>query len=185
MPALKEENLAGNRADLLCQRGVLEKLAILAVHGDEIFRPHELQKNLHLFLAGVAGNVNGSVTAAFVVNEHAPAEEVVNHAKNGLFVAGNDARGKDDRIVLGDAHQAVIVHGDARESGHGFGLGAAGEHDEFFGVEAADILRPDDAAVRNTQFTEAVRYLNVVHHAAPDETDFTSHAARDVDHLLD
>ena len=85
----------------------------------------------------------------------------------------------------GDAHQAVVIHGDARERGHGLGLRAAGEHDELFGVEAADILWPDDAAVRNTQFAEAVRDLDVVHHAAPDETDFASHAARDVNHLLD
>ena len=93
MPALEQENLAGDSADLLRERGVLEQLAVLAVHRNEIFRFNELEEYFHFLLAGVAGYVNRRVAPAFVIDQHAAAEKVVNHAEDRLFVAGNDARG--------------------------------------------------------------------------------------------
>ena len=109
---------------------------------------------------------------------------MIDHAENRLLVAGNNARRKNNRIVFADAHQAVIIHGDARKRGHRFGLRAAGEHHQLLRIEAADILRANHAAVWNMQFVKPVRDLDVVHHAAANEADFASHRARDVDDLL-
>ena len=63
-------------------------------------------------------------------------------------------------------------------------LRAAGEDHERLRIEAFDVLRTHDAAVRDAQLVEAVRDFDVVHHAAADEADFASHDAREVNHLL-
>ena len=75
-----------------------------------------------------------------VVDEGAAAEHVVEHAEDGLVVAGDDARGEDDGVVFVDGDEAVIVDGDARHRRHRLGLAAAGEHDDAARVEAADVL---------------------------------------------
>src|ERR1700691_3651188 len=94
--AFKPENLPANRADLLSKRSVLEHLPKFAVNGNEIFRLDELKQDFHFFLAAVAGNVNRRGTAAFVVDQNAAPEKMVNHAVDRFFVTGNDARGKND-----------------------------------------------------------------------------------------
>src|SRR5262249_7707416 len=126
---------------------------IFAVDRDEIARLDELQDQLLLFLAGMAGNVNGS-SGIFVVNERATAEHVVEHAADGFFVARNDSRGKKDRVVLFDGCEAMIVDRDSRERRHGLGLTAASENDEALRVEAANVGRPYDHSVWNAQIAE-------------------------------
>ena len=159
-------------------------MAVFAVNGNEIFRLDELQDQFLLFLAGVAGNVNRA-GGIVVVDERAAAEHVVQHAEDGLFVAGNDARGKDDAVVFVDGDEAVIVDGDARKGRHRFGLAAAGENDDALGIEIANVLRADDHAVGNAQVIHRVRDFDVVDHAAADEGDFAADAPGDVDDLLD
>src|SRR6185437_14478082 len=112
------------------------------------------------------------------------AEHVVQHAKNGFFVSGNDARGKYDAVVFVHAHEAVIVDGDARKRRHRLGLTAAGKNNYALGIEIANVLRTDDHAVRNAQVIHGVRDLHVINHAAAHESDFASNAAGDIDHLL-
>ena len=180
LAAFQQENLAADGAELLGQRGVAEELAVFAVNRDEIFRAHQLQQDFHFFLAGVAGDVDRSGAPAFVIDQHAAAEEMINHAEDGFFVAGNDARGKNYGVVFGDAQQAMIVHRDARESGHRLGLRAAGQHDQFLRIEGANVLRAHHAAIGNAQFAEAVRDFDVVHHAAADEADFAADHAGDI-----
>ncbi len=160
-----------------------EKMAIFAVDGNEIFRLDELEDEFLFFLAGVAGDVNRA-GGIVVIDERAAAEHVVEHAEDGFFVAGNDARGKDDAVVFVDGDEAVIVDGDARKRGHRFGLAAAGENDDALGIEVANVLRADDHAVGNAQVIHGVRDFDVVDHAAADESDFAADASSDVDHLL-
>ena len=93
---------------------------------------HELQQDFLFFLAGMPGNVDRRRAPAFVIDQNAPPEKMIDHAKNGFFVAGNMARRKDNRVVFGDAHQAMIIHGDARHRGKRLGLRAAGKHDDAF-----------------------------------------------------
>src|SRR5229473_2082835 len=65
-----------------------------------------------------------------------------------------------------------------------FFLAAAGENDDALGIESANVLRPDDHAVGDTQQLERVGNLDVVDHAAPDEGDFAVYARGNVDDLL-
>src|ERR1041384_4091971 len=85
-----------------------EQMTIFAVNRNEIFRLDELQDELLFFLAGVAGNVDHA-GGIIVINESAAAKHVVQHAKDGLFVSGNDAGREDDGIVFVDADEAMIV----------------------------------------------------------------------------
>src|SRR5580704_1137920 len=159
-------------------------MAIFAVNWNEVFRLDELQYEFLFFLAGVAGNVNGP-RGIVVINERAAAEHVVEHAKDGFFVAGNDARGKDDAVVFVDRYEAVIVNGDARKGRHGFGLAAAGQNDDAFGIEVANVLRAHDHPVGNAQVLHRMRDFDVVDHAAADKGHFAAHASGDINHLLD
>src|ERR1700720_3708371 len=159
-------------------------MPILAVERNEIFRFAELQQDFLLFLAGVAGNVNRSRASAFIVNENAAAEEVIDHTEDSFFVAGNLARGKYDRVVFGDGEEAMIIDRNAGHCRQRFGLRAARENNDAFGIESFNVLRADDAAVWNAQLVEAVRDFDVIDHAAADEADFAADDACEIDHLL-
>src|SRR5580692_3598091 len=159
-------------------------MPVFPVDGNEITGLDELQDQFLFFLAGVTGNVNGA-SGIVVIDESAAAEHVVEHSEDGFFVAGNDARGKDDAVVFVDGDEAVIVDSDARKGRHGFGLAAAGENDDALGIEIANVLRANDHAVGDAQVVHGVRDLDVVDHAAANEGDFAADASGDVDDLLD
>ena len=184
LAVFEEEDFAGDAAELMSERGVAEKMAVFAVNGNEIFRLDELQNQFLFFLAGVAGNMDRA-GGIVVVDEGTTAEHVVQHAENGFFVAGNDARGKNDAVVFVDGNEAMIIDGDARKGRHRFGLAAAGKNDDALGIEIADVLRANDHAVGDAQIIHGVRDFDVVDHAAADEGNFAADASGDVDHLLD
>jgi hypothetical protein len=73
------------------QRRVTEQLPVFAVNGNEVARAHQVQKQLLLFLAGMARNMQYAA-GVVVIDQRALAEHVVQHAEDGLFVSGNDAR---------------------------------------------------------------------------------------------
>ena len=135
------------------------------------------------FLTGVAGNVN-QARGIFVIHQRAAAEHVIEHAENGFLVAWNDARGKNHAVVFIQGNVAVIVHGDARERGHRLGLAAAGQNDDAFRIEAANILRAHHHAVGNSKNLERVRNFDVVDHAAADKRHFAMDPRGNVNHLL-
>src|SRR5580692_224791 len=111
----EKKNFAGDDAELMSEGGVAEEMSIFTVNGNEIFGLDELEKKLLFFLAGVSGNVNGTI-GIVIVDQGAAAEHVVEHAEDGFFVSGNDARGEDDGVVFVDGDEAMIIDGDA---GHG------------------------------------------------------------------
>src|SRR6266566_8248414 len=184
LPIFDEQDFSRHYAKLMRQGCVTKQMPVFAMNGDEVARANELENKLLFFLAGVAGNVNDAA-AIFVIDQGAAAEHVVQHAEDGFFVAGNDARGKNDRVVLLDRDPAVIVHGDARERRHRLGLAAAGNHDQALRVERADVLRAHDHPVGNAQAFEIMRDFDVVHHAAADKGHLSADALRDFDDLLD
>src|SRR5229473_164970 len=161
-----------------------EEMTVFAVNGDEVFWFNELQDELLLFLAGMAGDVDGAA-GVVVIDQGAAAEHVIEHAENGFFVSGDDPCRKDHGIVFVDRDEAMTVDSNAREGRHWFGLAATGENDQAFGIEAANVLRANDHAVGDTEIFEGVGDFDVVDHAAADEGDFAANARGDVDHLLD
>src|SRR5580698_11525243 len=159
-------------------------MTVFPVDGNKIAGLDELQDQFLFFLAGVAGIVNGA-GGIVVIDQSSAAKHVVKHAEDGFFVAGNDARGKDDAVVFVDGDEAVIVDSDARKGRHRLGLAAAGEDHDALGIEIANVLRADDHAVGDAQVVHGVCDLDVVDHAAANEGDFASNASSDVDDLLD
>src|SRR5438445_12093297 len=109
-----------------------EEMTVFAVNRNEVFGFDELENEFLLFLAAVAGDVNGAA-GIVVINEGAAAEHVIEHAENGFFVSGDDAGGEDDSVIFVDGDEAMIVDRDARERGHGLGLAAASEDHEALG----------------------------------------------------
>src|SRR5260370_653442 len=107
----ENEDFAGNAAELISERGVAEEMAVFAMNGDEIFGLNELQDEFLLFLAGVAGDVNGA-GGIVVVDESAAAKHVVEHAEDGFFISGDDAGGEDDGVVFVDGGASEIGAGE-------------------------------------------------------------------------
>ena len=65
-----------------------------------------------------------------------------------------------------------------RESGgHRLGLRAAGQHYQAFRIEGLMSCGRTTLPSGMRNFPEPVRYLDVVHHAAPDESNFSSDLA--------
>src|ERR1700686_3186617 len=77
------------------QLGVQLELPVFTVDRNEIFRPHQVDDELQFFLAAVTAHVNRRGRALVVDDERSAAEQVVHHAVDGFFVAGNDARRQD------------------------------------------------------------------------------------------
>src|SRR6266850_4544895 len=179
-----EENFSGHYAQLMRESGVAEKMSELAVHGNEIFRPHELQQKFLFFLARVPGDVDDS-RGIVVINQRAAPEHVIQHAKNGFFISWNDARGENDAVVFVHGDEAMIVHGNARQRRHRFGLRSAGENDYALRIEPANVLLAHHHSVRDAQQFERVRNLDVIDHAAADEGNFAIYARSNVNDLLD
>ena len=130
------------------------------------------------------GNVNRSAVIV-VVDQRALAEHVVQHTENGFFVPGNDSRRENHGVPFVEREQPVRIHGEARKRRHRLSLAAAHQDHQFFRRIRRDILRPHHQSVRNAQAVHAMRDLDVVHHAAPDESHLASRGCGNVHDLLD
>ncbi len=131
LPAFQQENFATNGSELFGQRGVLKKLPVFAVHWHEILRLNELQKDLHLLLAGMPRNVNRRRPAAFVIHQHAPAEEMIDHPEDCFSFPGIM---RDERITVSLSAMLIsrwlsTAMRDMR--GHRLGLRPARQHDQL------------------------------------------------------
>src|SRR5260370_2459913 len=101
-------------------------MAVFGVNGNEILWLYQLQDKFLFFLAGVAGDVNGSA-GVVVIDESAATEHVVEHAENCFFVSGNDAGREHDAVVFVAADEAMIVDRDAGKGRRRPGVPAAAE----------------------------------------------------------
>ena len=86
-------------------------MALLAVHGNEELRLGQRVDDLQLLAAGVAGDVQPLETV--IDHVRTLAVQLVDDARDGLFVAG-DGRGRDDDMVARlDFHLPVTGEGHA------------------------------------------------------------------------
>ena len=83
-------------------------------------------------------------------------------------------RREDDGVSLFDLGVLVIVDGGARQGRHGFALGAADEHANFFRREILHLAGIDDQAVGNFDVAEVFGNLGGIVHGAAEEGDFAS-----------
>ena len=109
--------------------GVALEVAVVAVDGDEELWAQQVDHQAQLFLRAVAADVDEAVGAVVVDDVGVAALEVVDHAVDGLLVAGDDARAEDHGVAGVDLGVLVVVDGGAGERGHGLALGA-GDHDQ-------------------------------------------------------
>ena len=179
-----QENFPGHRAYRMRQRGVPEQLAVFPVNGNEVPRTHKVQQKFLFFLARVPRDVDRSAVIV-VVNQRALAEHMVQHAENGFFISGNNARREDHRVPLIESEQPVRIYCDARKGRHRLRLAAAHQDHQFFRRIRPNILCPHYQPVRNAQPVHAVRDLDVVHHAPPNEADLAPGGRRNIHDLLD
>ena len=167
------------------QFGMQLELAVFAVDRDEILRPHQVDDELQFFLAGVSADVHRRVRAVVVDDVRFAAEQVVHHAEDGFFVAGDDARRQYDGVALFDFGVLVVVHRRPRQRRHGLALRAADEDADFLGREVLHFAGMNQHAFGDLDITQVFGDLGGILHGAADETDFAAVLARHVDGQLD
>ncbi len=141
---LDDEDPLGGDAHAPGQARVAEQVPVLAVHGQEVARPRQVQHELEIFLAGVAGDVDEGVV---LVEDLRPASiEAVDDAPHGALVARNDPRGQDHQIARLDLDVLVLAGGHEGEGRVGLALASRGEdHLIPRGPRRQLVERPHDA----------------------------------------
>src|ERR1017187_8831500 len=133
----------------------------------------------------MSADVNGWVGAVVVDHECFAAEQVVHHAVDSFFVAGDDARGENDGIALFDFGVLVIIHGRAGQRRHRFALRAADEDADFLRREVFHFAGMDQHALGNLDITQVFGDLGRVVHGAAYETNLAAVVPRHVNGELD
>ncbi len=177
---LDDERVLHARA--LGERGVGDEVAPLAVHRqhvaglDEVVAVHELAG------AGVPGDVH--LRVALVHDVGAPADQAVDHAVDGVLVAGDERAGEEDRVAL--AHlDDVLAARHAAECRHRLALRARADERDLVVRQLVQRLEVDDEALGDAQVAEVGRDLHVADHRAAHERDLAAVLLGGVEHLLD
>ena len=89
---------------------------LLAVDGDKVLGLCQRMDDLELLLAGMARNVQH--IRAVVDNLNPLAEELIDDARDGIFVAGDGGSRDDDAVAGADLDLLVLGEGHAVQGGH-------------------------------------------------------------------
>ncbi len=162
--------------------GVLRQLPVFAVHRHEVARAHQRQDQLELLLGAVAGHVH--VLHAVGDDVRAAPGHVAHGARDRLLVAGNRPRREHDRVVGTQAHEAVVVDGDARQRRLRLALRAGRDAQHVLRRVVGHVAVADLHARRHPQEAEALRDLGGLLHAAADERDAPLELHREIDQHL-
>src|SRR5579885_877860 len=154
--------------------GVQLELAVLAMDGNEVARLHQVDDELQFFLAGVPADVHRRRRAVLVDDVGLAPEQVIDHAVDGLFIAGNDARGEHDRIAFFNLGVLVIVDGRARQGRHGFALRAADQDADLLRRKVLHFARVNKQALRDLHVAQVFGDFGRGVHGAPDEGDLAA-----------
>src|SRR6266566_1385327 len=117
----------------------------------------------------MTGDVN--VGDCLVVDLSSLAEKVVNGAVDHFFIAWDRGSRENNGVTGLNAYKTVILVGDAREGGSWLALAASTDDDHPFGWEFVDVLGSDESSLGNTHVAQFDSHLDVVDHAAPNESD--------------
>ena len=146
---------------------MLPQKTVVAVNRNEEFWPHQVDEQPHLLLAAVAGDVNQSVLAVVVNHVGLAAAQVIDHAKNSLLVAGNNARAQHHRVAGLNVRVLVVVHRGAAQCAHRLALRAADQDHHLLGRKVANLAGVNHQSGRNLDVAQVLRNLCRVHHRAP------------------
>src|SRR5262245_62255194 len=100
-------------AETLGESGMSFERPALAVHGNGDAGLDPAVELLELAATGMARDMDGLVLVGDDLN--AQIGQAVVHARNGLFVAGDGARGKNHAVALFEFDIGMLALGDARE----------------------------------------------------------------------
>ena len=147
---------------------VREQVAVLAVDRQHVLRLQDVVAVEQLARGGVAGDVH--LRVALVHDVGAELGEAVDHAVDGVLVAGDEARREDDGVALADLDLVVAVR-HAREHGHRLALRAGRHVDDLVVGDVAGLLVVDEHALGHLEVAEVGGDGHVAHHAAAEERD--------------
>ena len=180
---LRDHHVVLRHAQLLGQLGVVVQVAVLAVHRNEELRAQQRVNQLQFLLAGVSGDVH--LGQGFVDHVAADAEQLVDDAGDGLFVARDRGCGQDDHVALPQLHLAVLGEGHAGKAAHGLALAAGGHDGDLVIGIAVQLVHGDQAALRDLQIAQLHGHPRHVDHAAADQAHLAAVLHRGFDDRLD
>ena len=178
---LADDRALRRDAGVLRELGVGDQVAVLAVHGQHVLRLQDVVAVEQLAGGGVARDVHLGV--ALVHDVGAELGQAVDHAVDGVLVAGDQARGEDDRVALAQLDLVVVVR-HAAEHGHRLALRAGRHVDDLVVRQVARLLVVDQDALGHVQVAELGGDGHVAHHAAAEQRDAAPVGGRGIQHLL-
>ena len=165
------------------QLGVGPHVPDLAVDREHVARLDDVVAVEELAGAGVAADVDQGV--ALVHDVGAPAGQAVDHAVDGVLVAGDQARGEDDGVALLDVHEVVVALGDPAQRAQRLALRPGGDQHLLLGRQVGQVLGVDQDVGRDVEVAEVAGDGHVADHRAADVRDLALVGDGRVEHLLD
>src|SRR5690606_7640500 len=141
----QDKRVALGHSDRFGQARVDDEVPVLAMDRHEVLGLENALDDFELLAAGVTADVN--VRDAVVENVGAEAEEVVDVAIDGGFVARNGRGGEYNGVALLDLDVAVRTVGHAGEGARGLALAPGGDDDELAVRGVPHLFDADDDAV--------------------------------------
>ena len=86
---LQQESFLRNRCQFLGHFHMPPKLPVLTVDRHKVLGPDDVQHQLQFFRAAMSGDVDGRLAAIVVMHSRPAPVKVIEHAEDGLLVAGN------------------------------------------------------------------------------------------------
>ena len=157
------------------------EVPVFAVYRDEIAR-RLADRDLELFLAGVAGHVEGP--AARKKRRRRPSGKFVYHHRMSFSFPGW-ATPDDDPVAGADLDLPVCPESHAIQGGEGLSLAARGYYDEFALRYLADTRDIDEGPVRDVDIPEPYGQVQNVFHGAAGYGHFPAVLDGGFDDLLD
>src|SRR5512147_161552 len=179
---LDDEDVLLRNIDLLRELGVVHEVAVLAVHGNEVFRLDQGEHELQLFLGRMARDVD---LGHLLVEDLGPVlEQVVDDPHDAALVARDHLGREHDSVALLDLEVLVFVRGHAGERAHGLALAAGGDHHDLIVREVPQGLDLEPRIRRHPEVAQVEGDLGVRDHALAVQDHLPAVHHRHVDDLL-
>src|SRR6266702_1289531 len=159
-----------------------DKLAIFAMNRQNVGWSQQIQHQLQFFLGRMTGNVY--IGNCLVIHFSSLAKKVIDGAVDHFLVARHRCSRENNRIILLNAHQSVILVSNACESRGWFSLATSTDDDNTLWWKFVNIFRTDEHTLRYVQVSKVDRHLHIVDHTAPYKGDHALVATSSINDLL-
>ncbi len=152
------------------------------MHRQHVARLDDVVAVEQLAGAGVAADVHERV--ALVDDAGTPAGQAVDDPVDGVLVAGDQARGEQDGVVLLDVHEVVAALRDPAQRAHRLALAPGRDQHLPLRRQVGELLGLDHHPRRHREVAEVAGDAHVAHHRAADVGDLAVVGDGGVEHLL-